>query len=86
MVQTDRDGALGNHTTNHWHLPAMTDAEVLRQITGARTTILGVTGEDPRPLFRFPFGDSSPHDLELVSTLGYVTIGWTVDSLDTLVP
>jgi len=74
-------GRLGNHTTNHPHLPAMTDAQVRGQIAGARTTILSVTGEDPRPLFRFPFGDSSPHDLEIVSTLGYVTIGWTVDSL-----
>ena len=74
-------GRLGNHTTNHPHLPALTDAQVRRQIAGARTTILSVTGEDPRPLFRFPFGDSSPYDLEIVSTLGYVTIGWTVDSL-----
>jgi peptidoglycan/xylan/chitin deacetylase (PgdA/CDA1 family) len=74
-------GRLGNHTTNHPHLPAMTDDQVRAQIAGARTTILNVTGEDPRPLFRFPFGDSSSHDLEMVSTLGYVTIGWTVDSL-----
>jgi peptidoglycan-N-acetylglucosamine deacetylase len=74
-------GRLGNHTTSHPHLPAMTDAQVRTQIAGARTTMLSVTGEDPRPLFRFPFGDSSPHDLDIVSTLGYVTIGWTVDSL-----
>jgi len=74
-------GRLGNHTTNHPHLPAMTDAQVRAQIDGARTTILSVTGEDPRPFFRFPFGDSSPHDLEIVRALGYVTIGWTVDSL-----
>ena len=74
-------GRLGNHTTNHPHLPAMTDAQVRAQIDGARTTILSVTGEDPRPFFRFPFGDSSPHDLEIVRAFGYVTVGWTVDSL-----
>jgi Polysaccharide deacetylase len=60
-------GRLGNHTTNHPHLPAMTDAQVRAQIDGARTTILSVTGEDPRPFFRFPFGDSSPHDLEMLA-------------------
>ena len=74
-------GRLGNHTTSHPHLPELTDAQVRAQVAGARTTILSVTGADPRPLFRFPFGDSSPHDLEIVSTLGYVTIGWTVDTL-----
>jgi peptidoglycan/xylan/chitin deacetylase (PgdA/CDA1 family) len=74
-------GRLGNHTTNHPHLPAITDAQVRGQITGAQATIQRVTGQDPRPLFRFPFGDSSPRDLELVSTLGYITVGWTVDTL-----
>ena len=51
------------------------------QITGAQTTILRITGEDPRPLFRFPFGDSGQRDLRLVNDLGYIAVGWTVDTL-----
>jgi len=74
-------GRLGNHTTNHPHLPALTVAQVQTQITGAGTTILRVTGQDPRPLFRFPFGDSSPRDLQLVNALGYTAVGWSVDTL-----
>ncbi len=74
-------GRLGNHTTNHPHLPALTLAQVQTQITGAGTTILRVTGQDPRPLFRFPFGDSSPRDLQLVNALGYTAVGWSVDTL-----
>ena len=68
-------GRLGNHTADHPHLPPLTDAQVRAQVAGARSTILHGTGEDPRPLFRFPFGDSSPRDLRLVNALGYVAFG-----------
>ena len=80
-VRMSAAGRLGNHTVNHPHLPTMTDAQVRTQITSARTTILGATGQDPRPLFRFPFGASGPRDLRLVNDLGYVAVGWTVDTL-----
>jgi peptidoglycan/xylan/chitin deacetylase (PgdA/CDA1 family) len=74
-------GRLGNHTRDHLHLPTMTDAGVRRQVTTAQAAILHATGMDPRPLFRFPFGDSTPRDLRLVNDLGYVAVGWTVDTL-----
>ena len=80
-VRMSAAGRLGNHTGNHPHLPLLTGAQVRAQVTGARTAILRVTGEDPRPLFRFPFGDSGPRDLRLVNDLGYVAVGWTVDTL-----
>ena len=80
-VRMSAAGRLGNHTASHPHLPTLTDAQVMTQVTSAQTTILRVTGEDPRPLFRFPFGDSGPRDLRLVNDLGYVAVGWTVDSL-----
>jgi peptidoglycan/xylan/chitin deacetylase (PgdA/CDA1 family) len=74
-------GRLGNHTAEHPHLPTMTDGQVRRQVASARATILQATSQDPRPLFRFPFGDSTPADLRLVNDLGYVAVGWTVDTL-----
>ncbi|HZW43890.1 MAG TPA: polysaccharide deacetylase family protein [Dermatophilaceae bacterium] len=80
-VRMSTAGRLGNHTADHPHLPTLTDAQVRTQVTSARTTILRVTGEDPRPLFRFPFGDSGPRELHLVNDLGYVAVGWTVDTL-----
>ena len=76
-----RAGRLGNHTTDHLSLPAMTEARARAQVTNAQATILRVTGKDPRPLFRFPFGDSTPRDLRLIKNLGYVAVGWTVDTL-----
>src|SRR5680860_1785050 len=80
-VRMSTAGRLGNHTADHPHLPTLTDAQVRTQVNSARTTILRVTGEDPRPLFRFPFGDSSPRELRLLNDLGYVAVGWTVDTL-----
>lgn len=80
-VRMSAAGRLGNHTVDHQRLPTMTDAQVRTEVTSARTTILGVTGQDPRPMFRFPFGASGPRDLRLVNDLGYVAVGWTVDTL-----
>jgi len=80
-VRMSAAGRLGNHSATHPHLPTLTDSEVRTQITGAQTTILRITGEDPRPLFRFPFGDSGQRDLRLVNDLGYIAVGWTVDTL-----
>ena len=80
-IRMSAAGRLGNHTVSHPHLPTLADAQVLTQITSTRTTFLRVTGEDPRPLFRFPYGDSGPRDLRLVKDLGYVAVGWTVDTL-----
>ena len=74
-------GRLGNHSVSHPHLPLLTDARMQAQITGAETTLRRVAGEDPRPLFRFPFGDSTPREIRRVDALGYVAVGWTVDTL-----
>lgn len=80
-VRMSAAGRLGNHTEDHANLRRLTDAEVRFQVTSAGRTILRVTGEDPRPLFRFPFSGSDSRDLRLVNDLGYVAVGWTVDTL-----
>jgi peptidoglycan/xylan/chitin deacetylase (PgdA/CDA1 family) len=72
---------VGNHTVNHPHLPTLTDAQVRAEVSDAATSIRAVTGKDPAPLFRFPYGDQNAHVITLVNDLGYVPIRWTVDSL-----
>ncbi|KQX66832.1 hypothetical protein ASD06_03480 [Angustibacter sp. Root456] len=74
-------GRVGNHTSDHPHLTTLTTAQVRGQVTRARTTIRGATGEDPKPFFRFPFGEHDARTLGVVNDLGYAAIGWTVDSL-----
>ncbi|HET6848142.1 MAG TPA: polysaccharide deacetylase family protein [Gaiellales bacterium] len=73
--------SVGNHTIDHPHLPALSNRQVVHQVLGARRTITEVTNVDTRPLFRFPYGDSSPGALRIVNDQGYVSIRWTVDTL-----
>jgi peptidoglycan/xylan/chitin deacetylase (PgdA/CDA1 family) len=54
---------------------------VRSQVLTAQSTIINATRYDPRPMFRFPFGDRSTRTLSLVNSLGYVSIRWTVDTL-----
>jgi peptidoglycan/xylan/chitin deacetylase (PgdA/CDA1 family) len=72
---------VGNHTFDHPHLTALSDNQVGSEVTDAATIILSVTGASPLPLFRFPYGDSDARTLKLVNGLGYVAVGWTVDTL-----
>jgi peptidoglycan/xylan/chitin deacetylase (PgdA/CDA1 family) len=72
---------VGNHTQTHAHLPALGDPAVAAEITIAGQAIRATTGQDPRPLFRFPYGDSDARTLSDVHALGYGAIGWTVDTL-----
>lgn len=71
---------VGNHTQTHPDLTALGDAAVRTQVLTAQRTITGA-GADPRPLFRFPFGERTDHSIRLVNDLGYVAVRWTVDSL-----
>ncbi|MGE5829960.1 MAG: polysaccharide deacetylase family protein, partial [Micromonosporaceae bacterium] len=73
---------LGNHSNTHPHLPALpSDADVVNQLRLAETAIRAAGGTDPRPLFRFPYGDRNAHTITVVNNAGYVAVRWTVDSL-----
>jgi len=76
-----RGHRLGNHTMTHPHLPALPDAQLRVQVLDAQDAIRSATGSDPRPWFRFPYGDSSPGTVQKINALGYVAVRWTVDSL-----
>lgn len=72
---------VGNHTYSHLYLTKLSDAAVHSEVSrGARATGTA-TGADPRPLFRFPYGDRDKRTIGLVNGLGYGSIRWTVDTL-----
>jgi peptidoglycan-N-acetylglucosamine deacetylase len=71
---------IGNHTIGHPHLPTLSDAAIRAEVLGAQRTIRAA-GADPRPLFRFPFGDRDTRTVAAVNDLGYVAVRWTVDTL-----
>ncbi len=72
---------IGDHTITHPHLTQLGDAAVRQEITGAARQITAVTGQNPAPLFRFPFGDADPRVIAIANSAGYVAVRWTVDTL-----
>ena len=72
---------VGDHTVDHPHLPTLSDAMVAAEVADAAATITSATGASPVPLFRFPYGDSDARTLTVVNDLGYIAVGWTVDTL-----
>ena len=72
---------VGNHSYSHPDLTTLTDAQVRDQITRAATLIKSVTAQDPRPLFRFPFGARDARTIGIANSLSYGSIRWTVDTL-----
>jgi peptidoglycan/xylan/chitin deacetylase (PgdA/CDA1 family) len=73
--------AVGNHSSTHPHLPPLSDGEVRAEVRDGASAIAATTGADPRPLFRFPYGDRDKRTIGLVNGLGYGSIRWTVDTL-----
>jgi peptidoglycan/xylan/chitin deacetylase (PgdA/CDA1 family) len=72
---------VGNHSFDHPDLTTLADSEVRTEITEAEAAILGATGRDPRPLFRFPFGASDAALVAMLNSMGYGCFRWTVDTL-----
>jgi len=72
---------IGNHTATHPHCTSLSDAALRGQISTAQTQIGAAGGSDPRPLFRFPYGERDSRTIGVVNGAGYVAVRWTVDSL-----
>jgi peptidoglycan/xylan/chitin deacetylase (PgdA/CDA1 family) len=75
---------IGNHSDHHAHVTEFSDDGLRADVRAAEKAIRDVTGVDPRPLFRCPFGDG--HDDKRVQgvlgELGYRNVHWDVDGED----
>lgn len=72
---------LGNHSVTHPEFTSLTSSQIQDEVRGAERDILDIARGDPRPLFRFPFGDRDARTIEAINDLGYVAVRWTVDTL-----
>jgi peptidoglycan/xylan/chitin deacetylase (PgdA/CDA1 family) len=79
--QMSERGPVANHSWDHPHFPLLTATQTMTQLSRTRTAIVAATGRDPRPFFRFPFGDHDSRSLSRVHDSGYGGVGWTTDSL-----
>ena len=71
---------LGNHSMTHPGFTGLPDAAIGDQLSGAEQAIRA-GGGDPRPLFRFPFGERDARTIATVNAYGYLPVRWTVDTL-----
>lgn len=72
---------IANHSVTHADLTTLSDEAARAEVLDAEATILDVTGQDPRPWWRFPLGARDDRTIALVNDLGYVSFRWTVDTL-----
>ena len=72
---------IGDHSVSHPYFTKLTDAQIRDQVLTAQAQIKQVTGADPWPWFRFPYGDYNQHTISVVNSVGFVPVGWTVDTL-----
>jgi peptidoglycan/xylan/chitin deacetylase (PgdA/CDA1 family) len=80
-----REGhTIGSHSNTHLYMTRLSDSGLVAEVKESEERIHAVTGVDPRPYFRCPYGDG--HDDERVvaalSALHYRVVGWDVDPRD----
>jgi peptidoglycan-N-acetylglucosamine deacetylase len=80
----DAGHLIGNHSNYHAPMDALSDEWLRRDIQRAEETILELTGANPKPWFRCPFGSGmeDARVLAAIDELGYRHIGWDVDPFD----
>lgn len=79
------DGHLiGNHSDHHAHVTEFSDDGLRADVLAAEEAIRDVTGVDPRPWFRCPFGfgNDDPRVQGVLGELGYRNVPWDVDGED----
>jgi peptidoglycan/xylan/chitin deacetylase (PgdA/CDA1 family) len=75
------DQRVGDHSISHPHFTELTDSQVRNQVLSAENVINSAIGAEPWPWFRFPYGDYNSHTVSVVNSVGFVPVGWTVDTL-----
>ena len=82
-IATDRH-LIANHSKYHARMTLLTDDGIRTDVREAEGAILDITGVDPRPWFRCPFGDGrdDPRVLATLEGLGYRNVHWQVEALD----
>ncbi|MCP4444802.1 MAG: polysaccharide deacetylase family protein [Myxococcales bacterium] len=76
-----RGFVIGNHTSNHQHLPSLSTKAARAAIDGNAADLAKVLGH-PVHLFRPPFGATSGPIRRMLRKGGKTTVRWNIDSQD----
>lgn len=78
----DAGHEIASHSDTHPHFSKCPDAKIQKELTTSEATIEKICGVNPKPLFRFPYGDRDKRSIATVYEAGYQSVRWTLDSLD----
>jgi len=73
--------SIGNHSYDHPYFTTLSAAEMDGELLRTQEIIERATGRNPKPIFRFPYGDSNATTVAEINRLGYGSIRWTIDTL-----
>jgi peptidoglycan-N-acetylglucosamine deacetylase len=73
---------VGNHSYSHPDFTKIGLEETRRQLLSTAELLEEQGAGDPRPLFRPPFGARDQTVLDRLGAEGYVSVYWTIDTLD----
>jgi peptidoglycan/xylan/chitin deacetylase (PgdA/CDA1 family) len=76
---------LANHSATHPDFTLLGDQQIREELLDPERVLAEVApGASMRPFFRPPFGAYNARVLQLVQATGYLSIYWTLDSLDSI--
>jgi peptidoglycan/xylan/chitin deacetylase (PgdA/CDA1 family) len=73
---------IGNHSYSHPDFTKLSDQSMRNEIRKTAAALVKVGASNPKPLFRAPYGALSKRVLSVVGSEGYVSVFWTIDTLD----
>ena len=72
---------IGMHSVSHPHLNQLTEEQIAYELKGNFDMIAEITGFQAK-LFRPPFGEYNNKVIQVIESMGYIPIQWSIDSLD----
>jgi len=73
---------IGNHSYSHPDFTTLSDSAMRNELRKTANALEEIGANDPRPLFRAPYGALNKRVLSVVGAEGYVSVFWTIDTLD----
>ncbi|HEX2909626.1 MAG TPA: polysaccharide deacetylase family protein [Chloroflexia bacterium] len=75
---------IANHSWTHPDFTTISDQQIQNELNKTDDFLAKFTGESTKPLMRFPYGARNSHATQVVNSMGYRSIFWTLDSLDSV--
>jgi peptidoglycan/xylan/chitin deacetylase (PgdA/CDA1 family) len=72
---------IGDHTYHHTDMTKLPLAAAQAEVARGAQVIETITGRNPQPIFRFPYGAWNRQLVQTVNSLGYGSFLWTIDTL-----